>query len=196
MVFNRGNASIIIISVLAILLVISATAAGYLYLQSQNQIPPVQYTPPPSAQPTVQPSPAQITVPTTQNETANWDSFTFKENLVSFKYPKNVVLSYFPTDNTGKMETDRMASGENAVLKKGTIKIMGINPNQIGIGGIPGSNYKQTTLTIDGYEVTKLTNTNGTFYTTIPYQGKVLMVSCFSEETLCDQILSTFKFIQ
>lgn len=180
---GHGNILLPLVSGIAVFAIVIAVS---LFLQNQKILEEREPTPGTVAAPknSIGPSP----------KVANWSSFTFKENPISFKYPADLTISYFPTDTSGKAETDRMASNENVILKNGSVKIIGINPNQVGIGGIPGPDYTQTTASVNGYTATKLTKTDGTFFTTIPYQEKVLMASCFAQGELCDQILSTLVF--
>lgn len=208
MVFNRGNASIIIISVLAILLVISATAAGYLYLQSQNQIPPVQYTPPPSAQPTVQPSPTPTPAPITQDETANWKTYTDSKYNYSVSYPNNwtyelSLLPYqqaeslglhSPPKNTDPNDPTRFSDTAfiQITASTGDYSSIGINKEWTTNTSIAGLDaYKKLTPATNQASAQELVafKKGDQYFIAFMSYTKPEFVKTF------DQILSTFKFL-
>lgn len=182
---RKGNIVLALGGILAIVAI--AMSGFFLWQRSQN-----------TAQPISVEEKKEVLPP---DGTTNWKTFTFKENPVSFKYPQNLNLLYFSTDTTGKFETDRMASGENAVIKKGENRMLGINPNQVGMGFSGEEKYIEEFLTVNGNQVAiegvpvkKYKSSDGSYFSLISYRGKIILASCFSEELICDQILSTFTF--
>lgn len=172
-----------------------AGVVGGMYLRNKSQAPSTnQQTQSPSVTVPIQPT-------IVEDEMKDWQTYTFKDNQVSFRYPRSLNLLYFPTDTTGKIETDRMASTENAVLKNGEKKVLGINPNQIGMSFPSEQKYTEEFLSVNGNKVLiagvpikKFKSIDGSYFSLIKYLDKIILSSCFSEEKLCDQILSTFKF--
>jgi len=87
-----------------------------------------------------------------------------------------------------------MATYENAVIKNNKTKILGINPNQLGLGFPNAGETKTQPIMVDGKSNNKITAADESYYVLVNYGDKTLFVSCYNEPETCDQILSTFKF--
>ena len=194
---QKGNILLPLISAVAL---IAIAAAGYFFYSTsakasadkQNQQlqnpPTTQVNNYPTATATLTPA------PTPQDETTGWKSFSFKENPVTFKYPATLQINYYPTDINGVFDGDRMATYENAVIKNNKTKILGINPNQLGLGFPNAGETKTQPIMVDGKSNNKITAADESYYVLVNYGDKTLFVSCYNEPETCDQILSTFKF--
>ncbi len=178
---KRGS---VLVPVLVCVTAISIAIASFLFWQNQNlqnEQTFVTLTPTPSLSPA-------------KKDNSDWKQFEFKENPVSFKYPSNLELKYFPTDINGNFGGDRMATHENAVLKKGETKILGVNPNQLGLDFPVSSQTTKEQVVVDGKQVTKTISPDGTYFLLLNYGDKNLFISCYAEPAICNQILSTFRF--
>ncbi len=195
---KKGNAVVIF---LAIALVISVSAAGYLFWQNkqlQNQtvkiIPPVQA---PSPVPTIDP-------------TASWKTYTNMRYKFTFNYPSQWIennnsesaLVYFTMQQNDRpinvlliINAYQATSFENWIQSKSVVnRYTSGNQNEV--------SYKDFLLgNIKSYEMINYPSEGGcTRIFAVYHNGNVFEIekgggTCNMPEKTFDQILSTFKFL-
>ena len=186
---QKGNIVIPLLATVALIAVLSAAFFFWQTQQSQTQ-PTVQYS-------SVTPTP----VPTTQNEIANWK--TYSDDYYSFKYPPNWQAAQKCDSCVGQVDITNPTK---------TVTI-GISPEQAIYGGItPPAETDSLTINVAGetYKVTEYENSyvdftvqaNGSehhilFGTGYPagQDNKKSLPDYKSAKNTIIVILSTFKFL-
>ena len=182
-----------------ILLAVSGLLA-YQNLKLQQQIVTLQ------TQPT--PTPSLTPTPTT-DPTANWKTYTDKNEKISFSYPENWQLledqgGTYITDNDKKIQLRTTGGPKNLTIKEdlhnylekqtsyGTQDLGYITEKQVKVDGANGwyANIKISALNQEDL-IVFIENKN----LADRYTGLWLTNTSAQDQAIFDQILSTFKFI-